>query len=91
MCLEKLDKFEQLSGSQDFKEIVESAREIYNDGFVNTPENKNNNIDEGIMPESNEEEEDEKQSDKIETPHEQLKEKPEKKDQKEGSFFDQLD
>jgi len=100
---EKLEKFEQLSDNQNFKEVIESAREIYNEGIINLPDDKNNIVEEVTIPEGTEEETveppeeqveepvEQEKEEQVEEPVEQEKEEPVKKNQEEGSFFDELD
>ena len=62
--IEKLEKFEQLSDNQNFKEIIESARDVYNEGIINLPEDKKSEIEENTVMEDMSEDQEEKQGNK---------------------------
>lgn len=95
---ERLDKFEMLSNSESVQSIVESAKEAYNDDFINTPIDKSQDIEEENHPEPTVEEpenirkpEPVIKQEKEESTKEELVKEPPRKDPEEGSFFDELE
>jgi len=95
---EKLDKFEQLSNKESIQNMVESAKDVYNEGFINNPVEKEQKVEEEEQPataieepESSTKPEPVIEQKEEEIVKEKIVEEPPEKKPEEGSFFDELE